>query len=823
MSNYANQPLIPFSKSLRTRFFALFLMFIPLVAGLGGYFAYNFYWQEVGTSLGGLMNFVDAKQQGVIRFLGQNEKQAKQLAGLAEDLNATQLSDHFARIVKSDVFNIEDHPFKDEIKSGSRHIAATTVYHYIDYVVGDKIAASSDQKRIGQSFDKKTDVKPGYSDVWRDSSGNAVLTFAATTKSGTVYVHANAMMLSNIVDGEIGNLEGGAGAFYLAGIGKTFDYYIVNKDNVMITESRVIPNAVLSAKGSQEPWQLTMMTAGVVCSSSGKYVTSGNCTTGCREAMGFYTGPTGKEMLGVSMPFYDSGWTIVVEQEASELLGPMHRMFLTVAAIAIVAFSLLGAFIVYMVLGMTGRITTLTNKMASLAAGDLSVEVPFADRADEIGSMAGAVEVFKRNGLAVRDLNAQEAVLRGKSAELQSSIATVVAAAAAGDFTGRIDKDYDDPDLNRFAGSVNALVESVDGGINETRRVIASLAAGDLTESMTGRFQGAFAELQTNVNETLATLQRTLAEVRTTSDTINGNSSELRSAADDLSKRTEQQAAALEQTSAALDEITSAVRQSSDRAQEATQFVSDAKKSAAQSSTVVKSAVDAMGRIEQASVEIGQITNVIDEIAFQTNLLALNAGVEAARAGEAGKGFAVVAQEVRELAQRAASAAKDIKQLISKSGSEVAMGVKLVQETGSALSTIETQVLKINDHIQAIATAAREQSTGLAEVSSAVNQMDHVTQQNAAMVEEANASTHKLSAEADNLVTLIGRFRLESASNSDLTSTSRFSKSTAGSLRLESGTVTHALPVRRVIANVTRASSFGSANSALKNEAWEEF
>ncbi len=145
-------------------------------------------------------------------------------------------------------------------------------------------------------------------------------------------------------------------------------------------------------------------------------------------------------MLGVSMPFYDSGWTIVVEQEASELLGPMHRMFLTVAAIAIVAFSLLGAFIVYMVLGMTGRITTLTNKMAALAAGDLSVEVPFADRADEIGSMAGAVEVFKRNGLAVRDLNAQEAVLRGKSAELQSSIATVVAAAAAGDFTGRIEK-----------------------------------------------------------------------------------------------------------------------------------------------------------------------------------------------------------------------------------------------------------------------------------------------------------------------------------------------------------------------------------------------
>ncbi|ASJ58123.1 HAMP domain-containing protein [Sinorhizobium meliloti] len=453
-------------------------------------------------------------------------------------------------------------------------------------------------------------------------------------------------------------------------------------------------------------------------------------------------------------------------------------------------------------------ILDLTGKMKLLAGGDLSVDVPFAGRKDEIGDMAAAVEVFKQNSLAVRELNAQEEILREKSADLQSSIATVVAAAAAGDFTRRISKDYDNDDLNRFAASVNELVNSVDTGIAETRRVIASLATGDLTQSMKGQFQGAFAELQTNVNDTLQTLQKTLREVRMTTDSINGNSTELRSAADDLSKRTEQQAAALEETSAALDEITAAVRNSTERAQEATVMVTEAKDSAAESASVVRNAIDAMGRIEQASSEIGQITNVIDEIAFQTNLLALNAGVEAARAGDAGKGFAVVAQEVRELAQRAASAAKDIKSLISKSGGEVATGVKLVQATGAALGQIEMRVLKINDHIHSIATAAREQSTGLGEVSTAVNQMDQVTQRNAAMVEEANAATHKLSAEADNLANLIAYFKVEREAVRTVVPAKDASRPVAS-------------PARRMMGTVARA--FGNGSAAVARDDWEEF
>jgi methyl-accepting chemotaxis protein len=454
-------------------------------------------------------------------------------------------------------------------------------------------------------------------------------------------------------------------------------------------------------------------------------------------------------------------------------------------------------------------IKKVTEAIKNVADGNFDAEVPFAGRQDEIGEMAAAVSVFKENGLQVRRMNAQETAMRAKSDDLQSSMSVVVAAAASGDFSRRIEKDYGDENLNRFAGNINQLLSGVDGGVGETRRVIASLSEGDLTQTMQGNFQGAFAELQQNVNSTFATLQSTMREVRETAEGFHGNTNELRSASDDLAKRTEQQAAALEETSAALDEITAVVNNSTERAQEASIMVSEAKDDAGKSGIVVRSAVDAMGRIEQASREISQIINVIDEIAFQTNLLALNAGVEAARAGEAGKGFAVVAQEVRELAQRSAKAAKDIKGLITKSGGEVQIGVKLVQETGEALSQIESRVNAINDHIHSIATAAKEQATGLKEVNTAVNQMDQVTQQNAAMVEETSAATHKLSGEADSLVRLIARFRV---SNND-----RAAPVAVG--RYEDHRPV-ASPARRAMGNVARAFN---GNAAVASQSWEEF
>ncbi|MBY5454133.1 HAMP domain-containing protein [Rhizobium leguminosarum] len=406
-------------------------------------------------------------------------------------------------------------------------------------------------------------------------------------------------------------------------------------------------------------------------------------------------------------------------------------------------------------------IEQLTASMKQLADGDLETSVPHGGRADEIGDMAGAVEVFKQNGLRMRHLNAQESALQAKSADLSSNISSIVDRAVAGDFTQRIEKAYDNPDLDRFAQSVNELVMSVQRGVGETQRVVAALAQGDLTEEMQGEFQGAFGELKRNVNSTMEGLRTVMTEVRSAIDTINSGTGELSDAAGDLSKRTEQQAASLEETAASLEEITSAVKSSTDRATEASHMVGEARKSADQSSAVVTDAVAAMSRIERASGEISQIINVIDEIAFQTNLLALNAGVEAARAGEAGKGFAVVAQEVRELAQRSARAAKDIKELITRSSTEVQTGVKLVTQTGDALSVIQSQVSQINDHVHSIAIAAREQTTGLSEINTAVNQMDQVTQQNAAMVEEATASTSRLAEEVVTLADLISRFKVK--------------------------------------------------------------
>jgi len=464
---------------------------------------------------------------------------------------------------------------------------------------------------------------------------------------------------------------------------------------------------------------------------------------------------------------------------------------------------------------LSGPILKVSGVMNAVAEGDLEADVPYLDRKDEIGEMAAAVEVFKRNGLQVRQMNAQEAAMRAKSDDLQAGMAEVVGAAAEGDFSRRINKDYGDDNLNRFAQNINTLLVSVDNGVSETGRVIASLADGDLTQSMRGEFHGVFGELQGNVNNTLAKLRVTMSDVRLGTHSINDSGLELRSAADDLSKRTEQQAAALEETSAALDEITAVVRNSTSRAQEASTMVSEAKETTEKSGKVVREAVSAMGRIEQASREISQIINVIDEIAFQTNLLALNAGVEAARAGEAGKGFAVVAQEVRELAQRSANAAKDIKALITKSGSEVSQGVTLVQKTGEALDEIESRVLSINEHIHSIATAAKEQSTGLQEVNTAINQMDQVTQRNAAMVEETSASTHKLTEEAGNLMRLVSQFRVGEASP---VAQSRPTLARSG----QNGATAVASPARRMMGDVARAFN-GSAAVAQNTREWEDF
>ncbi|MBW9114441.1 PAS domain S-box protein [Rhizobium cauense] len=311
----------------------------------------------------------------------------------------------------------------------------------------------------------------------------------------------------------------------------------------------------------------------------------------------------------------------------------------------------------------------------------------------------------------------------------------------------------------KFATDVTQRMSAI-GQLGEALR---HLSEGDLTRTVNSPFVPSMEQLRHDFNATVAKLAETMKLIGDSVQTIAAGSREIGASADSFSKRTEQQASSVEETAAALEEITTTVNDSSHRADEAGKLVAKTKHGAEQSGLIVRNAVSAMDQIEQSSREITNIIGVIDDIAFQTNLLALNAGVEAARAGEAGKGFAVVAQEVRELAQRSASAAKEIKSLITKSSELVRNGVDLVGQTGKALETIVTQVGDINANVAAIVEGSKEQATGIKEINQAVNSMDQATQQNAAMVEESTAASHKLAGEAEALRGLLAQFRLAEA------------------------------------------------------------
>jgi len=307
----------------------------------------------------------------------------------------------------------------------------------------------------------------------------------------------------------------------------------------------------------------------------------------------------------------------------------------------------------------------------------------------------------------------------------------------------------------KFATVITGRVEAVE----QLADALESLAANDLAYRMDRPIDPQFQKVRDDFNAAISALDETMGGVASVIQSVGAGADEISRAADDLSRRTEQQAASLEETAAALDEITSTVNRSAEGAKQAAGAASEARVDAAKSGEIVSGAVTAMDEIETGSSQINQIIGVIDEIAFQTNLLALNAGVEAARAGEAGRGFAVVAQEVRALAQRSADAAKEIKVLIANSSAQVERGVKLVGETGRALSGIVSKVSQIDSLITEIAQSSREQATGLNEVNVAVNQMDQVTQQNAAMVEETTAASANLQTEAAELRQMIARFR----------------------------------------------------------------
>ncbi len=487
-------------------------------------------------------------------------------------------------------------------------------------------------------------------------------------------------------------------------------------------------------------------------------------------------------------------WSVLIEvptkvalAEAAKLdntlaeINSGDRWMLSIVGIAVLAF---GVVVMWFVArSIAAPIGSMTKAMSSLAEGDLDAEVPGVGRPDEIGRMASAVQVFKDNGLKARELERLAEENRTTSEKERLRVAELEAKRAA---------------------EMQHATENLALGLKR-------VAGGDLTFRFREAFAAEYEGLRSDFNAAVDQLREAMASVNDATSVIDDGSRELSQSADDLSKRTEQQAAALEETAAALDQITANVANSSQRAEEARGVAVQANEAAHESGEVVANAVEAMKRIEASSNQISNIIGVIDEIAFQTNLLALNAGVEAARAGEAGKGFAVVAQEVRELAQRSAQAAKEIKELIRNSSEEVEGGVRLVEETGVALKAIGEYVVAVNNHMEAIATSAREQSLGLSEVNSAVNQMDQTTQQNAAMVEQASASSAALASEAEKLRLLVGRFELRAAGQGYT------------SAKPEAVTAAHkpvTSPARRMISKVAGAIGLGGGAAA---ESWEEF
>ena len=444
----------------------------------------------------------------------------------------------------------------------------------------------------------------------------------------------------------------------------------------------------------------------------------------------------GEALTAVKAPSargFSADWRIVMrvpEAQAFATANAMTTQILLALALSAIAAACLGTLVGTR---FSRPILDLAGLMRTLAAGDNETPVPHAARRDELGQMAGAVEVFKESAI-------ERIRIEGEAASHREMAET--------------ERGRSETERAQAAREQAFVVQAIGQGLEH-------LAEGDLTYRLSAPFPGEYRKLQDDFNAALGTLGEAMRRIAGATEGIRSGSGEISQASDGLAKRTEQQAASLEETAAALDEITATVRKTAEGASHARDVVSTAKLDAERSGEIVGNAVNAMAAIEGSSRQISQIIGVIDEIAFQTNLLALNAGVEAARAGEAGKGFAVVASEVRSLAQRSADAAKEIKGLIQASSQQVGAGVDLVGRAGKALERIVAQVTDINASVVEIAASAKEQATGLAEVNTAVNQMDQVTQQNAAMVEQSTAASHGLANEAEELGRLVSRFQVE--------------------------------------------------------------
>jgi len=384
----------------------------------------------------------------------------------------------------------------------------------------------------------------------------------------------------------------------------------------------------------------------------------------------------------------------------------------------------------------------MAEVMQRYAIGDLSRDLP--EYPGEKGTLTRTLAAVKQSLMAI---NAQ--------------IDELARAARAGDFSVRGDAAAFQYQFQAMVNHLNGMMASSQASIADVSDVLRAISHGNLTARMEGEYEGVFARMRDDANATTTQLTGIVRGIQVAADSINNAAQELAAGNNDLSRRTEQQAANLEEAAASMEELTSTVRQNAELARQADSEAHAAGVAVRETEQAMAQMATVMGEIDQSSARISEISTVIDGIAFQTNILALNAAVEAARAGEQGRGFAVVASEVRTLAQRAGVAAKEIKELIEDAAAKVQSGLAVTVESEAAIARVAQASSRTTQLMSDIAAASKEQAAGIEQVNQVVVQMDQVTQQNAALVEEATAASRALEEQAHALTTSVSVFQLE--------------------------------------------------------------